>query len=593
MLKTFKIKYLIKIQNFKFIFFFVVLFCGFFGLAQKSLAASPVLNFSDLTSGPKTGLGDGLGQGAIVTIWGNYLGSTQGASKVYFKDSLNVSREAAYVYYWKNADGTLPGGPSDLYSYHKMQEIAFSIPAGSADGAGKIHVTVNGTTSNELDFMVRAGNLYFVKSSGNDSTGNGSWGNPWLTLQSTIEGGNGKMVAGDVLYSDGVGTASGLVVGRTARINGTDQSPIFVTAYPNSSVDVSGYSGTGEHTITYFFANSNWNWSKISISTEISGINISKNNRLVGLEITGPTVFAGYAGAIGGSCSDGNDNCGGGKYLGIYIHNYGTDTDTWDVFQHLYYVSNRSGEIKESYEVGWNHLANNPILQGIHIYDQVACGDWSGTMKIHDNVVKNQRGSAINVNLAGCTPRLLVPFEIYNNILITDPGCTYAGEAIKINTPTRAETPASNNKVYNNTVYGFRAINNFVAGNTDFRNNVVVDSDNLLYDTNRTYFWDGPTTESNNLFFSTANPSLPLPTWAAGAIGADPDFVSPAGNDFGLSVGSPAISAGTNSTLTVAPRDFFGQLRQSGSVSLGAVEYNISSGADVTAPSAPTGLSVN
>lgn len=43
---------------------------------------APILNFSDITSGPDTGLGDGYGSGAIVTIWGNNLGSSQGASTI-------------------------------------------------------------------------------------------------------------------------------------------------------------------------------------------------------------------------------------------------------------------------------------------------------------------------------------------------------------------------------------------------------------------------------------------------------------------------------------------------------------------------------
>lgn len=113
-------------------------------------APVPALNFSDIESGPKTGNTDGVGSGAIVTIWGNYLGSSQGTSKIYVGD-----QEATAIYYWKNADGQLPSGPADLYSSHKMQEIAFSIPATAPDGLTTIKVVVSGIETNTLPFTVR------------------------------------------------------------------------------------------------------------------------------------------------------------------------------------------------------------------------------------------------------------------------------------------------------------------------------------------------------------------------------------------------------------------------------------------------------
>jgi hypothetical protein len=68
-------------------------------------AYAPRLNFSDLISGPSTGLGDGLGSGVIVTVWGQHLGSSQGSSEVVFTDSAGNELAAAHVYYWTNADG--------------------------------------------------------------------------------------------------------------------------------------------------------------------------------------------------------------------------------------------------------------------------------------------------------------------------------------------------------------------------------------------------------------------------------------------------------------------------------------------------------
>lgn len=50
----------------------------FFSLSVHA-APAPHLAFSDLVSGPNVGLGDGLGEGAIVTVWGYRLGDSAGS----------------------------------------------------------------------------------------------------------------------------------------------------------------------------------------------------------------------------------------------------------------------------------------------------------------------------------------------------------------------------------------------------------------------------------------------------------------------------------------------------------------------------------
>ena len=56
--------------------------------SSTTAAGDPLLYFSDITSGPKSGNSDtsdgrsGL-DGAIVTLWGRNLGGAQGSSKVY------------------------------------------------------------------------------------------------------------------------------------------------------------------------------------------------------------------------------------------------------------------------------------------------------------------------------------------------------------------------------------------------------------------------------------------------------------------------------------------------------------------------------
>ena len=138
--------------------FFTVSILAFLLMPLSAYSKAPYLAFSDLISGPDTGMGDGVGSGTVVTIWGQNLGSAQLDSKIYFTDSSQTRREAAHVYYWKNADGELPSGPANLYESHRMQEIALSIPD-SAAGLGLIHVEVNGKASNTLPFTVRTGNV--------------------------------------------------------------------------------------------------------------------------------------------------------------------------------------------------------------------------------------------------------------------------------------------------------------------------------------------------------------------------------------------------------------------------------------------------
>jgi len=582
----------------------IILLATFLILPGTTFSASPVLNFSDIDSGPKTGNSDGAGgltstqHGAIVTIWGNNLGSSQGTSNVYIGGVA-----AAHVYYWKDADGAAPGGPADLKTFHKMQEIAFSIPAGAPSGATTIGVSVGGVNSNTLPFTVRSGNIKFIKSTGSDSTGTGTWSSPYQTLASVFTGGNGKAVPGDVIYAVGVGSTSGINVGNTAAIKGTAANPVALIAYPNTAIAVSGMGYDGAVIYNYYYTNATRmseyiNLSKLSITANgvtgdcnkdpANGVVTFNGNRLVGLEITGPTVYGGYGGAI--TCSNGVA-CGGGKYFGIYIHNYGTvnsyfynwDDDTWtsptnscfyapyagagprssvDRFQHLYYISNRTGSRVNAYEIGWNHLTDNPILHGIHIYDTPDGAGWNGTMVVHHNVVKNQRGNAIDIVFPGSTP-----VQVYDNLVIADAAGQYTGFSLWID-------HSGSDQIYNNTVYGSKFGNVIRPTSFDFRNNIIVD-------TAGPYFLSSdsvPTSQSNNLFYSTG--TISPPSWATsgtGNIKANPLFTNAANNDFSLSASSPAKNTGSNTTLTVAPTDFLNLPRTNGNVSIGAfgLSFNV------------------
>lgn len=535
-------------------------------MSGVSNAATPILNFSDLIAGPKTGNTDGVGSGAIVTLWGNNLGSSQGTSKVYVGDV-----EATAIYYWKDADGQLPGGPSDLKTYHKMQEVCFAVPATSVDGANTIKVVVGGTTSNELPFTVRSGNIRFVKSGGSD-TGAGTWSNPWASIPYIGTGAGGVLASGDIVYSVGVDTTSGLVIN-----NGVDDYGII--AYPNTQVEFSGH-GQGGYVVYNYGTNPSESlvFSKIKTTcdtTGSSGFSPSRNARWIGLEITGPTAYNGMSGAIGGSASE---QAGGGSLLGLYVHHYGVDNDvptagnvssetygvSWSQLQHLFYLSQRSSTVHvDGYTIAWGHYTDNPMYQGIHIYDMNTTLGWDSPLYIHDNVVKNQRGNAINVDLPNTTCNAIY---IYNNIAISDSSDVYNSSAIRIN------STCSGQPIYvlNNTFYGYNVQNSISGTGIIYRNNAMVDTKGV------TFMQYAPATHSNNIFYSGVSTSQPI--WASSESGnviGNPLFTNATLYDFSLQLTSPLINAGYDIS-SIVQSDFVGTTR--GSVDIGAFEYvNVSS----------------
>lgn len=360
------------------------------------------------------------------------------------------------------------------------------------------------------------------------------------------------------------------------------------------------------------------NYSKLSITADGSagncnvdsnnGISTSVGNRIVGMEITGPTVYGGYGGAI--SCTNGYA-CGGGKYFGIYMHNYGQstnyaysdDSSTWtsptsscyyapysgaqarssvDRFQHLYYITNRTDQPIDGYEIGWNYLTDNPILMGIHIYDMGTVGGWDTSILIHNNVVRNQRGGAIDISRPNSPAS--APIYVYDNLLIGEQSSPNSnGMAFRIG-------GAAPDGIFNNTVYGYQ-LGSIIDPNTaslGFYNNIIVDTWGVPF------FSTNLTTQGNNLFYSTG--TTPKPAWATVATGnlnANPLFTNAGSNDFSLQSGSPAAGAG-HDTSAVVSRDFLGQLRTM-PFSIGAFESVSGSGPpppDTTPPAAPSGVVV-
>ncbi|MCF6225555.1 MAG: IPT/TIG domain-containing protein [Xanthomonadales bacterium] len=550
--------------------------------------ASPVLNFSDINSGPKTGLNDGLGQGAIITVWGQNLGDIQEDSKIYIG---NV--EAAHVYYWGKADGNTATGPAELSTYHNMQTISFSIPATTADGLVSIHVEVDNQVSEALPFTVRDGDIFFVKPNGsNGAATDGTWDNPWGTLDYVALGRNnlgagGRFKPGDILYAtDGVVETDGLHV---KYIHGTAELPLSIIAYPGAEVIVEDVSYRGIY--NWNGMASYWNFSKLIIKTNGNGILGFKGMRAIANEITNyPGGCAdGQGGAIAGSNLNGPNFAGGGiKMLGNYIHNFGCDSTS--KLHHVFYISNRGGTMIESFEIGWNHVSDTKVHHALHVYDEGPCGGFSGTMKIHNNAVINQVGHGINIFSGGTTdPCFEMPIEIYNNLIVNS-GMELVPLPANHIKHSRAiaitgDKIKSHVKLYHNTLYGYAEAGNsygmriqasgspaWVFGGTwEFVNNIFVDIYGLPFEIPGD--WDAPDVNGNNLWYSSASPTLATPpSWDTTFQTGDPGIAYFAAGDFVLKTNSAALNNGAGHTYSLVKRDIMGNLRNPSNMSIGAYE---------------------
>jgi len=178
-------------------------------------SAPPRIFFSDLESGPDTGGQNG--NGSFVTIWGKGFGATQGASTV-----------------------TVGGGAAANYPLWSDGKIIFQL--GAAAATGNIVVNVAGIgTSNGLPFTVRAGNIFFVATTGSD-TAAGTFAAPWKTILKA----KNTIAAGDIAYiEDGVSqtsqdnfTAYISMDNNNSSNSGTATAPKALVAYPNATVTV-------------------------------------------------------------------------------------------------------------------------------------------------------------------------------------------------------------------------------------------------------------------------------------------------------------------------------------------------------------------
>jgi hypothetical protein len=566
-------------------------------------AQAPVLFYSDITSGPSTG-GEN-GNGAYVTIYGNYFGPSQGSSTVTAGGGAMVNCKV-----WGAA----------TFWYQKL-----TCQLGSQAASGNLVVTVSGQSSNALPFTVAAGNIYFVSTTGSDSNA-GNFTAPWLTLLKARD----TMQPGDITYAmNGVtqSTDDGTGWDSAFLLSGEDQgtwcsatgSPRALVAYPGATVTIGNATGGApDWGLRTSDCQGNYVLAGISFRGQFPGeLGGGSNYRIIDSDITCPYSV----GSGGGSCFE-TSQATYIYFYGNHVYNAGA-TNASSLFQGVYFSTDSN-----YVDMGWNLVEEVHGCRGVQVHSSPLgsggpsdpTGHDQYSISIHDNTIHDTQCDGLIVDTVNPSEG---PVTIYNNLIYN------AGEGPNnpqdsggwncINIPgSTANGPAGSGtvEIFNNTLYAcgtftsppYENANNGIAENGNEALGappIYVESiNNLIYSVNTSVYPSGvpyftilaPVTESvcsklqicpwlfgtNNLLWGAGSPILNL-TEIVASVNANPQVVSTSTPDMHLTAGSPAIGAGavigsisvfgTNNTA----RDQDGLLRPA-VPSIGAYELNGASG---------------
>ncbi|MBI5913502.1 hypothetical protein HY839_03645 [Candidatus Azambacteria bacterium] len=560
---------------------------------------TPVLNFSDLTSGPKTGWEGSTTQGSAVSIWGSGFGSSRGSSYV----TVNGAQLTAASDYaeWGVTTNNARG----------LERITFWLNNFSIDGPGGITVTVNGETSNTLPFTVRAGNIYFIDgTNGSDSFNgekavSGASGGPWKHFYMASPTYNSAFHAGDIVYVRGgiyneIHPNSGsdpLIMFN--NVQGTSDSPYMIAAFPGEFPQLGdqGHTkgiynrqqdggGIPSHGITF---------SKFLWSPGCEAINIWGNYwRIVGNTLK-DNICASQSAALSSTNSAYTEVLGN-----VFDHNGNPESQ---LQHHLYFTSvcldYGYQNCAESHHntLAWNETMNGPGSAG-NGSESWAIKTWiAGTaltshdFYIHDNYWHDEPGEAIWLYAK------VKDIYIYNNIFEK---VNFYNKKGGIRSQALAgNAPAANGNLYlyNNTFYDWSngvdqgAIVAFGVNDHWITKNNIFYSSNpagwVLSATN-----GGSVISDHDLFYNHGQIKYSggNVTTTNAIVSVNPQFRNSATHDFYLNTSSPAKDVGV--MIDIFNKDYDGISRPQGSAyDIGAYEYyegSVSAPAPIVTPPAST-----
>lgn len=568
-------------------------------IALRSACATPapVIFFTDLDSGPKTG-GEG-GNGAYVTIYGAFFGSSQGSSTV----SIGGGAPSQYKQW----------GVSWGWAANNYQLI--TVQLGSAAVTGNITVTTSAGTSNGIPFTVRSGTIYFASSSGGSDSNPGTFASPWQTLTHARD----TMAAGDTVYArtgsyittdDGQGYSTCMLL----QTGGSTGLPNAMIGYPGESATLGSTTACDDGIRSKGIGSENY-WVFANFST-IAGITIS----------IGP--YGAHDWKIIGNpnmtCPNGNNaagclDIGGGQdgteynwfVYGNNINHSGTNLNptTVTALYHTVYLSQNMHGVW----FGWNIVSNSAggrcIQQNVNDNSPTDRLD-SYDMHIHDNVIHDCQNDGIVMTTVNPSAGTV---EIYNNLIFnagTGPNNLEGSGAWNCMNlqgwQTAGQSDSGIIQVYNNTMYGCGTFpvppysdNDggmlWEDGNTstkgmNLHNNIIQQTTGPasgfpyfnVYSPNTSTCSSAcaAVAGSNNLFYGNGT-NITNTVLTASTTGSNPLLTSPS-TDFSLQSSSPAKYAGV--TVSGRTMDITGlPVPQGGNApSMGAYEVPAAGGSPVS-----------
>ncbi len=495
----------------------------------------PRVFFTDMLSGPNTG-GE-ANQGAFVTVYGQGFGSGRGTSTV-----------------------TVGGG--QVAAHPVWTDAKIVVQLGPAAATGNLVVNMSVGASNGVPFTVRAGNIYFVAVSGNDSN-DGSFATPWRPVPKAKD----SIAAGDIAYvMNGVSQTAEDNFGAALAIetSGAPGSPKALVAYPGATATVGSPAPglMGIRVPNLGLPASDWVIAGLVLRAEAEALAIggtgSSRWRVVGNDISCP-LGDGQSGCFAASQASSI------AFLGNRVHHAGSSTASQPSKQyHAVYFTTDTNQV----EVGWNHIHDNATCRAIQFHSSPLCapscgpGDTTGfnqhDLSVHDNLIDGD--ACDGINFATVNPAAGA-VQAFNNVILRvgrgpdppDGSANYAGIYVAGTTNTGSDGSGTV-EIFNNTLYDCGARGGSDAGffgrgpgspglSMRLRNNIVraLAGESYVSSSSTTSGISG----SHNLWFGAGNG----PVYLTNNLNTDPDFRNPAGSDFHLGPGSPAIDSGTAVTL--------------------------------------------